>query len=83
MASEESQELLEDSSDIQDYNLPVVDVCNARRNFPGYSEDTYYTYAELIQGDTAGTTETDSKTDTKGSGGYTKINSKSTKVRNY
>lgn len=74
---------LEQSSNIDSYNLPATDVCTARRNFPGYSEDTYYTYAELIQGDSSGTTETDSKTGTKGSAGYTRINSKSTKVRNF
>lgn len=74
---------LEQSSNIDSYNLPATDVCTARRNFPGYSEDTYYTYAELIAGDSSGTTETDSKTDTKGDGGYTKINSKQTRARKY
>lgn len=36
----------------------------------------YYTMEDLQMGDYSGTTETDSKTDTKGSGGYTRINSR-------
>lgn len=35
-----------------------------------------YTLADMQMGDDAGTTETDSKTDPKGSGGYSKINKK-------
>ena len=61
--------------EINSYNLPIVDVCESRRNFPGYGMDQPYTLADIIQGDTSGTTETDSKTAPKGSG-YTKINSK-------
>lgn len=36
----------------------------------------YYTLADMCMGDESGTTETDSKTDTKGSGGYSTINRK-------
>jgi hypothetical protein len=36
----------------------------------------YYTLEDLQMGDDSGTTETDSKTDPKGSGGYTTINAK-------
>lgn len=73
--SEESAELLEDSSNINDYKLPIIDVCDQRRNFPGYTEEQVYSLADIQQGDTSGTTETDSKTAPK-SGGYTRINSK-------
>jgi hypothetical protein len=54
-----------------DYNLPVIDVCTQRRNFPGYVK-----YEDMLPlTDTAGTTETDSVTHPQGSGGYSKINS--------
>ena len=58
------------------YNLPICDVDSERRNFPGFTEQEFFTLADIQQGDSSGTTETDSKTDPKGSGGYTKINSK-------
>lgn len=61
---------------IEAYKLPVTDTQTERRNFPGYTEAQVYSLDELRDGDTGGTTETDSKTDPKGSGGYTKINSK-------
>lgn len=62
------------SSHISSYKLPTTDQDKERRNFPGYSEHKVYSLEDLRQGDTSGTTETDSKTDPKGSGGYTKIN---------
>jgi len=65
------------SYDIDDYGLPVIDVQTQRRNFPGYTESQVYSLADLQMGDTAGTTETDSFTEPKGSGGYTRINKKS------
>ena len=67
---------LPQGTELSSYSLPVIDVCHAKRNFPGYTEEMVYSMQEIIMGDTSGTTETDSKTDTKGSGGYTKINSK-------
>lgn len=71
----------EKSSSIGAYSLPVTDVDEKRRTFSGYQVNQYFTMADLQQGDTSGTTETDSKTDPKGSGGYTKINQKQGKVR--
>jgi hypothetical protein len=62
------------------YSLPVTDTAKARRNFQGYEEHQLYTLEDIRMGDTHGTTETDSKTDPKGSGGYTKINTKSGKA---
>lgn len=62
---------------IKEYNLKGTDVDKSRRNFPGYTEKQYFTLQDIQSGDTAGTTETDSKTDPKGSGGYSKINSRS------
>lgn len=59
----------------ESYVLPVIDVDNQRRNFPGYTESQPFSLAEILQGDESGTTETDSKTAPK-SGGYSKINSK-------
>lgn len=61
---------------IESYKLPVTDVQESRRNFSGYQVSTPYSLEEIQQGDTSGTTETDSKTDKGGSKGYTKINSK-------
>lgn len=51
------------------YVLPVVDVCEQRRNFPGYHK--YENMLPLV--DEGGTTETDSKTDPKGSDGYSSM----------
>ena|SRR5258708_4557437 len=62
---------------IKDYKLPACDVDVQRRNFPGYTESQPYSLDEIRMGDISGTTETDSKTDPKGSGGYTRIYSKS------
>lgn len=63
-------------TDIASYKLPACDVDTHRRNFPGYTESVPYSLDEMRMGDISGTTETDSKTDPKGSGGYTKIYSK-------
>lgn len=68
----------EASSKISAFGLPVTDVDEKRRNFNGYQVNQYFTMADLQQGDTSGTTETDSATDPD-SGGYTKINQKRTK----
>jgi len=64
------------SSDIGSYGLPVTDVQEKKRNFSGYQVNQFYSLADMQMGDTSGTTETDSATDRKGSGGYTLINSK-------
>ncbi len=63
--------------DIAQYDLPDIDVQTQMRNFPGYTESQHYTLEDIQMGDISGTTEGDSATDTKGSGGYTKIYSKS------
>lgn len=60
-------------NDINSYNLPVCDVQSERRNFPGTTEAQYFTLVDIVEGDTAGTTETDSKT-APSSPGYTRIN---------
>lgn len=65
-------------AEIGAYNLPVTDVDEKRRNFSGYQVNQFFTLADIQQGDTSGTTETDSKTASK-DGGYTKINMKSGK----
>jgi hypothetical protein len=65
-----------DSTNIDSYKLPICDTDKQRRNFPGYKESQPYSLVDIQQGDTSGTTESDSKTDSKGSGGYTRINSK-------
>lgn len=62
--------------DIAAYKLPDIDVQTQMRNFPGYTESQPYSLDDIRMGDTSGTTETDSKTDPKGSGGYTRINSR-------
>lgn len=45
-------------------SLPVLDVDRQRRNFEGYEKNQWYNLAELKEGLRAGTTETDSKTET-------------------
>lgn len=63
----------------QNYNLPVTDTDKERRNFPSYKENTYFTLEDIIAGDSEGTTDTDSKTDTytgERRKGYTRINQK-------
>lgn len=62
--------------DISSYSLPITDVDTTKRNFPGYAMEMEYSLEEIIAGDSSGTTETDSKTYPKGSGGYSKINQK-------
>jgi hypothetical protein len=64
------------SAHIKDYKLPAIDVDVSLRNFPGYTESQPYSLDDIRMGDISGTTETDSKTDPKGSGGYTRINSR-------
>lgn len=64
------------SINIESYKLPVIDTQEARRNFDGYQVEQYFTLDEIRQGDGPGTTETDSVSDSKGSGGYTSINQK-------
>jgi hypothetical protein len=61
---------------IEAYKLPITDQDTERRNFKGYDKAEVYTLEDMRKGDSSGTTETDSKTDPKGSGGYTKINQK-------
>src|SRR5215831_9605586 len=48
--------------DREEYVLPVIDVQTERRNYPGVTEETFWTAEELADavGDTWGTTETDS-----------------------
>lgn len=65
------------TTNIESYQLPITDAQESRRNFDGYQVEQYFTLDEIRQGDSAGTTETDSKTDSSGSGGYTTINKKS------
>lgn len=65
----------EKSSNIGAYSLPITDVQEKRRNFSGYQVEQFFTLADLQQGDTSGTTETDSATDPSDKG-YTKINQK-------
>lgn len=65
------------NTDINSYNLPVTDVQSQRRNFPGYSEQVFFSLEEIQQGDSAGTTETDEITDTSKDNFETRINRKS------
>lgn len=69
------------SEDIKDYAMKGCDTQKERRNFPGYEKKQYYTMEQLVEGDTDGMTETDSKTSGKDDGKYTKINQTSGKVR--
>lgn len=71
----------ESSYQIGSYNLPVCDVQEKKRNFPGYTESQVYTLDELRGGDTSGTTDTDSKTSSQGDEGSTRIYNKRGKVR--
>ena len=66
----------------KEYKLPICDTQKERRNFAGYEENQVYTLEDLRQGDTEGTTETDSKTDPP-SGGYTKINQKKGNIKKW
>jgi hypothetical protein len=54
----------------EDYKLPVTDVQNERRNFPGYEKGSWYSLAELQAGDAGkSVTDTDSATDTTNDAG--------------
>ena len=64
---------------ISNYKLPATDVQESLHNFDGYQVEQFFSLEDIRQGDTSGTTETDSKTASK-SGGYTKINEKSGKA---
>lgn len=72
---------MEKSKRIQDYKLPIIDVCEEKRNFPGYQKDEYYTLDQIQEGDCSGITETDSQTSGKEDGEYSTINETSGKVR--
>lgn len=67
---------LPQGSELSSYKLPVTDVQTDKRNFPGYAVEMEYSLAEICEGDTSGTTETDSVTHKGGGSGYTKINKK-------
>lgn len=60
--------------------LPITDVQEKRRNFSGYQVEQYFSLEDILNGDTAGTTDTDSRTDPetkdRGGDGYTDINRK-------
>lgn len=60
----------------------MVDTQKERRNFEGYRREQYYSMSDIVCGDCAGTTETDSQTDSP-SGGYTGINKTSGKVKDW
>jgi len=62
------------SYDIEDYHLPVKPA-ESMKNFAPVKAESHYSMDEIIRGDTAGSTETDSKTAPK-SGNYSKINQK-------
>lgn len=68
----------EKSTSMGSYQLPITDVDEKRRNFSGYQVNQYFNLADIQQGDTSGTTDTDSVTDTetndRGGDGYTRIN---------
>lgn len=62
-------------ANISQYKLPVK---QPERNFPHVVEEHFFSLSDIEQGDTAGTTDTDSKTDpeNKSEGkaeGYTRI----------
>ena len=78
----ETSTKITEKEELSQYKLPVCDVQKERRNFPGYSEETYFSLQDIVSGDTAGSTETDSKTDPK-IGNYTKINQTSGKGRKH
>lgn len=66
---------------IKGYELPVIDVDTARRNFPGYEKKQWVTLDEWRDGDYAGSTDTDSSTDDRKDNPhfkikYTKLNQK-------
>ncbi len=56
---------------LSDYSLPIK---TPERNFPPVREEHFVGPEDFKNGDSEGTTETDSKTNSKGSRGYTRIN---------
>ena len=66
-------------------HLKVTDTDKEKRNFPGYSKNKYYSLGDMQEQsryEQAGTTDTDSKTDSSSNAkGYAKIYKKSGKVR--
>lgn len=66
-------------AEMKEYKLKGTNTQEARRNFPGFEKNVWYTLDELRSGDYAGMTETDSKTSGKEDGKYTPINKKSGK----
>lgn len=76
--------------DIFNYKLPITDVDTdtSVRNFPSYTKKEYFDLVDIQEGESqpdtffkGGTTETDSVTATKGSGGYTRVYSKANSQR--
>lgn len=66
---------MQTGTNIKAYNLPICNVETQRRNFEGVGEAQYFTLVDIVNGDTAGTTETDSRT-APPVPGYTAINMK-------
>lgn len=66
------------SSDIESYDLPIIDVQEKRRNFSGYQVNQFVTLADLQQGDSSGTTDTDEGTvgNDSDESGATRLNKK-------
>ena len=50
----------EGSHEIGKYNLPIVNVDEQRRNFHNWDVSKPFDLNEILEGDTAGTTDTDS-----------------------
>lgn len=67
-------------TDIESYKIPITDTQKSKRNFPGYKESEWMKLAELQEGDTDGSTDSDLRTHKmagkNSGGGYTKIYSK-------
>jgi len=70
---------MEQGNNINSYKLPICDTQEERRNFEGYEKNQWYSLAELQSGDYAGTTDTDSKTESYNDAGSTSIYKKSGK----
>lgn len=67
--------IMEQGTNLGSYMLPVNDTQKVKRNFPGYEKRTVYSLEDLKKGDSSGTTETDSATNSPDPG-YTDINKK-------
>lgn len=52
-----------ESWEMDHFELPVTDVQESMRNFPGCAEDTYYNMEDIRHGDWSGTTDTDIDTE--------------------